>query len=63
MTRQSNIALRDKAIHYDKTAELTGCGQNNNLRLVTVEPQTLTCRKCRKVLTANPSWRRDYRNW
>ena len=55
--------LRDKAIHYDQSADQTACGVNNNLRLVTVEPQTLTCRKCRRVLAQNPGRKRDYRNW
>lgn len=50
-------------IHYDYSAETTACGKNNDFRLITVEPQTLTCKKCRKVLAANPGWKRDYRNW
>lgn len=56
-------ALRDKAIHYDYSAEETACGRPTNFRMVTVEPRTLTCKKCRKILAANPGWRRDYRNW
>lgn len=59
----NRTALRDKAIHYDQTADQTACGRNSNLRLVTVEPQTLTCKKCRKTLAAHPGWRRGYRNW
>jgi hypothetical protein len=30
---------------------------------VTVEPQTLNCKKCRRVLEQQPAWRRGYRNW
>ena len=56
-------AVRDKAIHYDKSANTTACGRDNNFRLITVEPQTLTCKKCRKTLAANPVWKRDYRNY
>lgn len=63
MNTNQRSALRDKAIHYDQTVDQTACGRGNNFRLVTVEPRTLTCKKCRKTLAANPGWRRDYRNW
>lgn len=63
MSNTTAAALRDKAIHYDYSATQTACQRNNNFRLVTVEPQTLTCRKCRKVLATNAAWKRDYRNW
>jgi len=55
--------MRDKQIHYDRSANETACGQNNNFRLITVEPQTLTCRACARILAKNPGWKRDYRNW
>ena len=55
--------LRDKLIHYDKSARLTACEFDNNFRLITVEPGTVTCKRCRKILAANPGWKRDYRDW
>ena len=56
-------AMRDKAIHYDKSAQRTACDRDNDLRLITVEPQTVTCGKCARILAQNPGWKRDYRNW
>jgi hypothetical protein len=63
MARRTDDPMRDRAVHYDYSADWTACGKPNESRLLSVEPPALTCRKCIARLNLSPGWRRDYRNW